>query len=125
MVRMQVIAAVITGGYQWPRSAILTMRSPAPRNRYQGPPNTMQPACSRAASADSVAPISSGRLCEVLMMVGPQYPPSLHRRDHQVPRERLEPGTAHGTRAAIRLAAAGMSNIGFGTAIVPSGSHRC
>src|SRR5579859_6895363 len=46
---------------------MFTMRSPAPKKRYQGAPNTMQPTCSRAATASVAAASSRKMLSEAIM----------------------------------------------------------
>jgi hypothetical protein len=43
---------VMAVGYQWPRSAIRAICSPAPKKRYQSGPPKMQPMCSSDAATD-------------------------------------------------------------------------
>ncbi len=60
---------VMSAGHQWPCSAHCAMRSPAPKNRYQGAPPTMIARCRSAAIALSMAP--TRRAGVVVFMVSP------------------------------------------------------
>ncbi len=55
--KVRAMTEVITEGYQRPLAAIRAIFSPAPKNRYQEGPKTIQPTCRSAATALSAAPM--------------------------------------------------------------------